>query len=105
MHFSSANKRASAFAKYEAGTASPFDDLRFVVDENNLSRRLGDMTHADLVFVHDRYITTADDANLKAAFIADIASQVPEGKIVREALSERTVRDVLARYFVPDAAA
>jgi hypothetical protein len=104
MHFASPAKRASAFAKYEAGTASPFDDMRFVVNDDNLSRRLGDMTHADLVFVHDRYMTVAADAQTKAAFLADLAAQVPEGKTVREALTEATVRGVLSKYFQPDTA-
>lgn len=93
-------KRASTFAKYQEGMASVFD-MHFVVNDEYLSRRLGDMTRADLTYVRDRFTGLADDLALKAAFLDDLRKRTPEGQTVEEAMQENTVRNVLAKYFQP----
>jgi hypothetical protein len=101
FHLRTAAKRASTFAKYKEGDQSLFD-MRFVVNDEHLSRRLGDMTHDDLMYVRDRYLSTAADATAKAEFMEDLATRVGPDQTVREALQEDTVRSVLDKYFRPD---
>jgi hypothetical protein len=104
FHLRTMTKRASTFAKYQEGEASVFD-MRFVVNDAHVSRRLGDMTRDDLVYVRDRYLATAADAETKATFLEELAQATPPGQTVSEAMAENTVRDVLTRYFKPETSA
>ena len=63
-------------------------DLHFVVSDNMLRRRLGDMTKADHLFVAGEHVKRSNAALFEAAFHRAVAKRIPAGKTTSEVLTE-----------------
>lgn len=65
----------------------PFQ-LRLVVTDDLLRRRVGDMTKADHLFVAEKYEETSNSALMESAFHRAISKKIPNGKTTSDVLSE-----------------
>ncbi len=63
-------------------------DLHFVVSDDMLRRRLGDMTKADHLFVAGEHVKRSNAALFEAAFHRAVAKRIPAGKTTSEVLTE-----------------
>lgn len=86
--FSSAAKEFAAGDATGLGRIRSLFDERFVVNQDNVRRRLGDMTAADHLFVAGEHTRRANTAKLEAAFHRAIAKRIPEGQTTKDVLDE-----------------
>jgi hypothetical protein len=63
-------------------------DLHFVVSDDMLRRRLGDMTRADHLFVAGEHVKRSNAALFEAAFHRAVAKRIPAGKTTADVLTE-----------------
>lgn len=73
--------------RFRAGDESAFAQY-FVVSDDKLRRRLGDMTRADHLFVAEWHIKRSNAALFEAAFHRAIAKRIPVGMTTKDAMSE-----------------
>jgi len=79
-----------AAERFEGGdkeALSPFD-LHFVVGEDRLRRRLGDMTKADHLFVAGEHVKRSNAALFESAFHKAVAKRIPAGKTTSDVMTE-----------------
>jgi hypothetical protein len=77
----------AAADKFEAGDSTAFD-LRFVINANNLRRRVGDMSKSDHLYVAGEHDKRSASALFEAAFHRAIAKRIPNGKTTSDVLTE-----------------
>ncbi len=78
---------ADRFKDGDSSALAPFSTL-LVVTEENLRRRIGDMSKADHLFVAEQHVKRSEAALFEAAFHRAIAKRIPAGKTTRDVLSE-----------------
>lgn len=81
---------SEAAKRHAAGDAEAMGafDLRFIVSEDNLRRRLGEMTKADHLFVAGEHVKRSNAALFEAAFHRAVAKRIPAGKTTQDVLTE-----------------
>lgn len=82
---------AAAAATGDVVTLSAFTHVRFVVDDKNTRRALGDMTAADHLYVADKYEASGNRQLMLAAFHRAVAKRVGR-KTTAEAMTEAQFR-------------
>lgn len=78
---------ADRFSEGDEDALKQFD-LHFVVSDDMLRRRLGDMTKADHLFVAGEHIKRSNAALFESAFHKAIARRIPAGKTTQDVLTE-----------------
>lgn len=78
---------ADRFAGGDEDALKAFD-LHFVVSDDMLRRRLGDMTKADHLFVAGEHVKRSNAALFEAAFHKAVAKRIPDGKTTQDVLTE-----------------
>jgi len=78
---------ADRFSDGDSDALKPFD-LHFVVGDDMLRRRLGDMTKADHLFVAGEHVKRSNAALFECAFHKAIARRIPAGKTTEDVMSE-----------------
>lgn len=68
---------------------SPFT-FEYTINEDNLRRRVGQMTSADCLFIADRYDDIADNAKMRAAFHRAVAKRLEPGQTVEDVFTEES---------------
>lgn len=63
-------------------------DLHFVVSDDMLRRRLGDMTKADHLFVAGEHVKRSNAALFESAFHKAVAKRIPVGKTTADVMTE-----------------
>lgn len=85
---------AERFTDGEGEALDPFA-VRYVINAENVSRPLGDMTAADLLYAANEYHGQAQPLLMQEAFLRALAKRVKKGKTVRESV---TVEQIIAMH-------
>lgn len=81
------NEAADRYAQGDQDALSPYDDY-FVINEDNLRRRVGDMFSGDHMYVASKHIERSNSALFEAAFHKAVAKRIPPGKTTADVMTD-----------------
>jgi hypothetical protein len=79
---------ADRFTGGDEDALKPFD-LHFVVGDDMVRRRLGDMTKADHIYVAGEHTKRSNAALFESAFHKAVAKRIPAGKTTQDVMDEQ----------------
>jgi hypothetical protein len=95
-----AGARAFALAVENGDDVAGIFKMRFVVDDLNTRRPLGDMTADDCRFASDNYAAQSVRAKAMSSFLRVLADRVGESTVA-DVFGERTCEDLLRSFVSP----